>query len=91
MITHNPHLGAVDWPYMDPALWTPEIVVHAMGSVTVKEGVDIYANGSVVEVVDQGRVVATLTNTSSLVLDALAGIATPGRAPDHVPRGRPLP
>ena len=91
MITHNPHKGAIDWPSMDPAMWTPEFSVHPLGSVTVADGAEIFMDGSSVEVVSRGRVVTTIPSAPPLVLDALVGIATQGLAPDDLPRGRILP
>lgn len=91
MITHNPHRGAIQYPHMDPAMWTPEFSVHPLGAVTVSDGADIYMDGGVIEVVSQGRIVATMHDAPPLVLDALDGIATPGQAPADLPRGRIFP
>lgn len=91
MTTHNPHKGAIEYPYMDPALWTPEFSVHPLGSVTIAEGVEIFMEGGTVEVVRRGRVVATIKEASTIVLDALNGVATHGMAPADLPRGRQVP
>lgn len=88
MQIHNPDKGTDQYPHMDTALWTPDFSVHPLGSVTVADGAEIFLDGNSVEVVRGGRVVTTVPSAPPLVVDALQGIATHGRPPDHLPRGR---
>lgn len=76
---------------IDMAYWTPEFYVLADATTSVGAGVELYADAGRLEVVTGGRVVASISDTPPMVLEALAGHTKAGLAPLDLPRGRPAP